>query len=395
MKNVYLYQHPRRLVFAAICLFSLFAPMYAFSEEYKPCGISLDSLSVTSGAPGDVFEMRGRWGENQGAKIPAINKGGLGRLEVVFWTDKVLTVRIPVSLAPGTYRVGVYCNDLSQGGSYSSGWTNFELRATARPVVDALVQPVIASPATTFPSAHAPPSVEKQPENRQSRSADAVATVRSANQWLKDRLHLPDAVSRLGFSVFHIIIGAVVIVIAAILIGLLLKRRARPIDPMAEYLASNQALPPAASQSKKTASGAGSTDEKSYTRDVGRGRLKDARREPPAPIQGSFEGVRYQAECLGHTMPDYIPQITVWIHLDASAKRPFTVRHSDKAIDVVSDNPQAIGVITTIFMLGAEDIDFGYSTNWAAALMTPGLDVNESLAGQVAAKLVQLKRLCW
>ena len=48
-----------------------------FPREYKPCGISLDSLSVASGAPSEVFEMRGRWGENQGTKIPAINKGGL------------------------------------------------------------------------------------------------------------------------------------------------------------------------------------------------------------------------------------------------------------------------------------------------------------------------------
>ncbi len=335
------------------------SPQRALSEAYKPCGVSLDSLSATSGAPGEVFELRGRWGENQGAKIPAINKGGLGRLEVVFWTDKVLTVRIPAGLSPGTYRVGVYCNDMSLGGSYSSGWTNFEVRPSAQPSVAALEPPLSPSPSI----------IEKQPETRESRLKATVQT-------LKKRVRLPDVQWRPWFGAM-IMIAAAVLVVAAILIRFFIKHRARPIDPMAEYMAAKRPSPPPAS--KETADG--------------RNRSKGAKQETPYPIQGSLEGVTYQAECLGHTMPDNIPQMTVWIHLDATPKRRFTVKQSDKAADVAPDSPQALGAITTIFMLGAESIDFGYSTNWAAAVMTPGLDVTEALAGQVASKLVELKRL--
>ena len=360
MKSVYQYQG--RLFLAAVVCMALVAlsPQCALSEEYKPCGISLDSLSVASGAPSEVFEMRGRWGENQGTKIPAINKGGLGRLEVVFWTDKVLTVRIPAGLSHGTYRVGVYCNDMSLGGSYSSGWTNFEVRPSAQSSV------VASSP---------PPSVEKQPDTRESR---VVATV--AKPTLKERLRLPNVQWLRSGAYSMIMIAAVVLVVAAILIRLLFKHMARPVDPMAEYMAAKRPSPPAAPMSKKTADGLN--------------RLKGARQETPAPIQGSLEGVTYQAECLGHTMPDNIPQMTVWIHLDATPKRRFTVKQSDKAVDVAPDSPQTLGVITTIFMLGAESIDFGHSTNWAAAVMTPGLDVTEALTEQVASKLLELKRLC-
>jgi hypothetical protein len=47
------------------------------------CRISLHSLSKTSGAPGDAFEMYGVWGETQGNKTPCINKGGANKLEVL------------------------------------------------------------------------------------------------------------------------------------------------------------------------------------------------------------------------------------------------------------------------------------------------------------------------
>ncbi|MBI5235021.1 MAG: hypothetical protein HY886_02100 [Deltaproteobacteria bacterium] len=341
-------------------LLALLAPQRALSEEYKPCGVSLDSLSATSGAPGEVFELRGRWGENQGAKIPAINKGALGRLEVVFWTDKVLTVRIPAGLSPGTYRVGVYCNDMSLGGSYSSGWTNFEVRPSAK------------SPVATV----APDVVEStQPVKRQ-RQTVPVQVKEKIRKWPLPDIH-PPVWFKANVVMFAVVLGGAVI--AVIIIGFFLKHRARPIDPMAEYMAGRHGSPPVGAQPKKTA--------------AGRGGSKRERQSTPASIQGIVEGVPYQAKCLGYTMPDYIPQMTVWIQLDSPVKRRFTITQSDKALSIASDNPRAIGVITTIFKLGAESIDFGHSTNWAAVVMTPGLDVTEALAGQVASKLVELKGL--
>jgi hypothetical protein len=94
---------------------------------YQPCGIKLTKLSKTSGAPGEEFEMYGIWGDSQGAKIPCINKGKMNKLIVLSWSNTVLKVKIPTGLAAGQYKAGVYCNDLSLGGSYSSGWLDFTI----------------------------------------------------------------------------------------------------------------------------------------------------------------------------------------------------------------------------------------------------------------------------
>lgn len=113
----------------------LFSAMEVSGQEkkYKPCGISLTSLDKTSGVPGDVFKMFGTWGTTQGTKIPCINKGGMNKLIVLGWSNSVIKVKIPAGLAPGTYKVGVYCNDLSMGGSYSSGWKDFIIKKAGEP----------------------------------------------------------------------------------------------------------------------------------------------------------------------------------------------------------------------------------------------------------------------
>jgi hypothetical protein len=115
---------------AAVIVLGLLLPVMSWGQakkRYKPCGISLTSLSHTSGAPGTVFKMYGAWGATQGTKIPCINKGGMNRLIVVGWSNSAIKVKIPPGLAPGMYKVGVYCNDLSLGGSYSSGWKDFKV----------------------------------------------------------------------------------------------------------------------------------------------------------------------------------------------------------------------------------------------------------------------------
>ena len=94
---------------------------------YQPCGITLTSLTKMIGIPGDVFEMIGTWGATQGTKIPCINKGAMNRLEVLFWGPTAIKVRIPPGLEPGMYKVGVYCNELTAGGSFSSGWLDFTI----------------------------------------------------------------------------------------------------------------------------------------------------------------------------------------------------------------------------------------------------------------------------
>jgi len=99
------------------------------ADDAEKCRIRLHSLSKTSGAPGDTFEMYGIWGETQGAKTPSINKGGSNKLEVLSWSNSVIKVRIPEGLPQGSYKVGVYSNNppYRQG----SNWMSFEVTGKA------------------------------------------------------------------------------------------------------------------------------------------------------------------------------------------------------------------------------------------------------------------------
>lgn len=92
----------------------------------KPCGIKFTSMSKNSGYPGDTFIMYGTWGTTQGTKLPCINKGGMNKLIVLTWTNSKLKVRIPAGLAPGSYRVGVYCRNPSQK-TYGTVWKDFKI----------------------------------------------------------------------------------------------------------------------------------------------------------------------------------------------------------------------------------------------------------------------------
>ena len=89
------------------------------------CKIQLKSLSKTSGAPGDTFEMYGIWEETQGLKKPCINKGGENKLEILAWSNSVIKARIPEQLPAGSYRVGVYCNNPPHW--QGSRWMDFEV----------------------------------------------------------------------------------------------------------------------------------------------------------------------------------------------------------------------------------------------------------------------------
>lgn len=101
------------------------------AAAYEPCGVQLHGISETSGAPGTEFVLSGKWGDAQGKKLPVINRGGTHRLEVLSWENDEVRVRVPEGLSPGKYRVGVYCNELSEGGAYSSGFADFTVEAAS------------------------------------------------------------------------------------------------------------------------------------------------------------------------------------------------------------------------------------------------------------------------
>lgn len=101
----------------------------AEAADMPLCKVNLASLSKTSGAPGDIFEMVGEWENTQGAKTAAINMGSGHTLEVLSWTSKALSVRIPKGLRPGEYKVGVYCNNPPHW--QGSGFKDFMVTAPA------------------------------------------------------------------------------------------------------------------------------------------------------------------------------------------------------------------------------------------------------------------------
>ena len=101
----------------------------AEAADVPLCKVNLASLSKTSGAPGDVFEMYGEWEDTQGAKTAAINMGSGNKLEILSWTSKALSVRIPNGLRPGEYKVGIYCNNPPHW--QGSGFKNFIVSAQA------------------------------------------------------------------------------------------------------------------------------------------------------------------------------------------------------------------------------------------------------------------------
>lgn len=98
-------------------------------KSFEPCGISLISISKVAGYPGDTIELFGQWGDSQGEKLPLINKGKPHDLEVISWSNSIIKAKIPQDLDAGVYRVGVYCNDLSKGGTYGTVFNEFEIIA--------------------------------------------------------------------------------------------------------------------------------------------------------------------------------------------------------------------------------------------------------------------------
>ncbi len=126
------------------CEFSFKTPKPA-----GPCGITLTSLSRTSGHPGDSFKLNGTFGATQGTKDPHINKEGTPphHLEVLAWTNDAVAVRVPVGLAPGMYLVLVYCESIegASGTVYSTASLPFEVLGPELPVATVRGRPDIAS----------------------------------------------------------------------------------------------------------------------------------------------------------------------------------------------------------------------------------------------------------
>lgn len=144
----------------------------AEAADLPLCKVSLASLSKTSGAPGDDFEMYGEWEDTQGAKSAAINMGSGNKLEILSWTSKTLRVRIPKRLRPGAYKVGVYCNNPPHW--QGSGFKDFMVTAPTPEDVENSGGALPAAESST-PLIEAPDGAVFQLDNDSAIPADANA----------------------------------------------------------------------------------------------------------------------------------------------------------------------------------------------------------------------------
>lgn len=121
-----------------------------------------------------------------------------------------------------------------------------------------------------------------------------------------------------------------IVVVAAIVIGLLITKRGKPIEPW---------------------------QGKAKTK-------KKAEKKPEfEPWSDKYEGVEYTAECLGDY--DNVPFITVWIKIDKPLKQSFEVNAREKA-PVIPPEPVA-PYVRELLDMGVNYIDINYNTDWIAA----------------------------
>jgi len=123
------------LVTAIVLVFLVWMAESRLGADEKQCHLTLNSISRSWGYPGSVFRMYGVFGDEQGAKMPAI--GSLNEdgdqdapLIVIFWSNTMLVVRVPSHLHPGPYKVGVFCSDPCKPGAVTTigmVWRNFQV----------------------------------------------------------------------------------------------------------------------------------------------------------------------------------------------------------------------------------------------------------------------------
>lgn len=83
-------------------------------------GMLIESVVPNVTFPGGSIAINGRnFGNRQGTRIAAINKGRVDQLQVTRWTDTQILARSPLDLVGGTYRVLIYCDNTFRTSSNS------------------------------------------------------------------------------------------------------------------------------------------------------------------------------------------------------------------------------------------------------------------------------------
>ena len=146
-------------------------------------------------------------------------------------------------------------------------------------------------------------------------------------------------------------------VVAVIVIGLLLSRRGKPVEPwQGEVKAKKKAEVKAGFE----------------------------------PWADKYEGVEYTVECLGDY--DGVPFITVWIKTDKPLKQSFEVNAREKAL-VIPPEPVA-PYVKELLDMGVNYIDINYNTDWIAAEVPENRAiVDRELAERIVKLLVGIRNV--
>jgi len=330
----------------------------AEASDVPLCKVNLASLSKTSGAPGDIFEMYGEWEDTQGAKTAAINMGSGHKLEILSWTSKALSVRIPKGLRPGAHKVGVYCNNPPHW--QGSGFKDFMVTA---PAFEGVRKDGVFLPATESgaPLIAAPDGAALQPDKIAPIPADAnapapkqatahnkpAASLQPQNQAANSAGDLVDAVIKtLSGMLAELGLRAGMLIAAGVVAFLFLLKFVKPrVDT------------------------GGHINEKTYVKEPhARFDMFAAEAKGFEPLSGIYDGVEYTAEELGEVVLENSFEPTVTVHIDAKAwpiKQPMEV-NARKIRPVIAHDNRAAD-INSLLDCGATYIDIGYSTDWVAA----------------------------
>lgn len=313
------------LIFAS--LLTLCFPVSAISDSAL-CKIQFNSISKTSGSPGDTFEMYGKWEENQGNKTAGINRGRGNKLEIISWSNSVIKVRIPDGLRPGVYRVGVYCNNPPHW--QGSTWKDFEVTGSGsgssenRPLID-------------------------DREKRFERKKPEITPRAEANKPLNG----DDAIGSDTEKTMKIGIAIIVFIIMVIIFIARKRSITTVILPHHEQ--------------------GGSSNHPKW--------------QIPKPCTGVYNGIEYTVELLGSGESG--PVITVYINLSALLSQRLEI-NARKDRPSISDK-RAVD-INALLDLGANYIDISFNTNWIAAeVPVSRANVDKNLAEKIVEHLIRLR----
>lgn len=347
---------------AALCLMLAAA---AAAEGPSPlCKASLNSLSKLSGAPGESFDMLGVWDDTQGPRTASINRGNSRLLEVLSWSPTIIKVRIPEGLAPGLYRVGVYCNNPPH--HQGSGFKDFVVMARSGEVSSAANQPQ-AQDTQTAPSA--------KPQTQTGSGSQPLIIMREVPAASSPSAAVPEQPKTSDSNkIDNPVLWIIAILIAAVIVFIIRKKS---VVKAADYQNA------AETHAQQT------YEPKTQTKQF-------AGRDLPKSFTGECTGVTYCAEILGYDMDDGssgkgTPIVTVYFSLTKPLSRRLEI-NARKTRPVLKDNRAEY--INALLDMGVNYIDIGFNADlMAAEVPVTKAAVDKALAERIVERLIKLRDL--